>query len=105
MQTYLIEAPPFLEGSEGSATLMVIVLNITVAVSCLPISSYSYNALSQKRTWTPDLPLYTRQGIAPVAPLGGQRIEHLLVLVGSFFFISSGGVVCLRCSRRRLSQS
>ena len=73
-QTDLIEAPPFFEWSERAATLMVIVLNITVAISCLPISSSSGNALWQKRTWTPDLPLYACQGIAPVATLGGRRI-------------------------------
>jgi hypothetical protein len=44
-QTDLVQTPPFFERSERAATLMVIVLDIAVAISCLPVSSCSDNAL------------------------------------------------------------
>jgi hypothetical protein len=44
-QTDLVQAPPLLEWSERATTFMVIVLDITVAISCLQVSSCSDNAL------------------------------------------------------------
>jgi hypothetical protein len=44
-QTDLVQAPPILEWSERATAFMVIVFDITVAISCLQFSSCLDNAL------------------------------------------------------------
>lgn len=44
-QTDLVQAPPLLEWSERATTFMVIVLDITVAIPCIQVSSCLDNTL------------------------------------------------------------